>query len=175
MESAPLTRAQLLLGQRLGAYEVVRLVGKGATSIVFEGRHVALGKPVAIKVLHENLSNDRQVAGRFLREGKIAAQIRHPNAIDVMDVGEERGVAYLVMELLGGRDLKSLLAERRPLPLTESIAYALPILSALAHAHDLGAPNRGTSSSRSGTTRASSRRSSTSGCRSWTGSTTRSR
>ncbi|PNA40545.1 protein kinase, partial [Pseudomonas sp. MPR-AND1A] len=69
-------------GGRLGAYEILRHVGHGATASVFEGRHVALGKQVAIKVLHEHLASDAQVAARFLREGRVAAQLRHPNVLD---------------------------------------------------------------------------------------------
>ena len=142
MMAGGLARSERLKGARLGAYEIVRVLGHGATSSVFEARHVALGKPVAIKVLHDHLADDEQVTGRFLREGRVAAQLRHPNALDVMDVGEENGVAYLVMDLLDGRDLKAHLAEHGALPVNEAVAYLLPIASALAHAHDLGAVHR---------------------------------
>ncbi len=142
MMGGGLARSERLKGTRLGAYEIVRVVGHGATSSVFEARHVALGKPVAIKVLHDHLADDEQVTGRFLREGRVAAQLRHPNALDVMDVGEENGLAYLVMDLLDGRDLKAHLAEHGAIPVAEAIAYVLPIASALAHAHDLGAVHR---------------------------------
>ena len=88
------------IGAKLGPYEVLRFIGQGGTASVFEARHALLGKLVAIKVLHEHLASDPAVAGRFVQEARITAQLRHPHAIDVLDVGEDRGVAYLVMELL---------------------------------------------------------------------------
>jgi serine/threonine-protein kinase len=78
-------------GARFGAHEIVRLVGHGATASVFEALHVTLGKPVAIKLLHEHLSADEQIAGRFVREGQLTARLRHPNAVDVIDVGVQDG------------------------------------------------------------------------------------
>jgi serine/threonine-protein kinase len=107
----PLTRNEILLGAKLGPYEIVRFLGQGGTASVFEGRHALLRKLVAIKILHEHLANDASVASRFVQEGKITAQLRHPHAIDVLDVGEERGVAYLVMELLDGTNLGARLGD----------------------------------------------------------------
>ena len=136
------TRSDLLAGARFGQHEVVRLIGHGATATVFEARHVTLGKRVALKVLHDHLAADEQVSGRFVREGRVAAQLRHPNVLDVIDVGVENGMPYLVMELLQGQDLRAVLAERGALPLQEALGVLLPIASALAHAHDAGAIHR---------------------------------
>jgi len=137
-----LRRSELLTGARLGQHEIVRLLGQGATASVFEGRHVKLGKPVAVKVLHEHLAADAQTSGRFVREGQVAAQLRHPNAVDVIDVGVEAGTPYLVMELLHGQDLQHLLRERGALPVDEALAILLPIASALAQAHAQGILHR---------------------------------
>jgi serine/threonine protein kinase len=136
------SRAERLKGARFGQHEIVRFLGHGATASVFEARHVALGKRVAIKLLHEHLAQDEQLAARFLREGQIAARLRHPNAVDVVDVGVEAGVPYLVMELLEGGDLRSLLADVKVLTVEHALAFLLPIASALAHAHDLGVLHR---------------------------------
>ena len=137
-----LTRNEILLGAKLGPYEIVRFIGQGGTAGVFEGRHVALRKPVAIKILHDHLAGDSTIAARFVREGRIAAQLRHPNSLDVLDVGEERGVAYLVMELLDGTNLSTRLAERRALPLEDALALLFPVAAALAHAHGHGIIHR---------------------------------
>jgi serine/threonine protein kinase len=135
-------RTEQLKGVRFGAYEIVRLVGHGATASVFEASHVGLDKPVAIKILHEHLASDAQIAGRFLREGRVAARLRHPNIVSVLDVGADHGVPYLVMELLTGSDLRSLLADVRVLSVEHALTFLLPITSGLAHAHEAGVIHR---------------------------------
>jgi serine/threonine-protein kinase len=135
-------RAEQLRGARIGQHEIVRLIGQGATASVYEARHVALGTRVAIKVLHEHFAANAEVSGRFLREGRIAAQLRHPGIVDVFDVGVDRGGPYLVMELLEGRDLRAELDDRVKLAPAEAVAVALPIVAALSHAHDHGAVHR---------------------------------
>jgi serine/threonine protein kinase len=137
-----LTRAQALIGAKLGPYEIVRVIGQGGTAAVYEARHVALGKLVALKILHEHLASDADVSGRFVREARLTAQLRHPNAIDVLDVGEEQGVAYLAMELLEGTSLEAHLRARHVLPLEDALAILFPIAAALAHAHALGIIHR---------------------------------
>ena len=82
------------------------------------------------------------IAARFVREGRIAAQLRHPNSLDVLDVGEKRGLAYLVMELLDGCNLSTRLGERRALPLEDALALLFPVAAALAHAHGHGIIHR---------------------------------
>ncbi|HEY6458910.1 MAG TPA: serine/threonine-protein kinase [Polyangiaceae bacterium] len=136
------SRSSMLVGTRLGAYELVQLLGQGGTASVFEGRHVMLGKRVAVKVLHEHLVRDAQLAARFLREGRVAAQLHHANVLEVMDLGREGDVAWLVMELLEGRDLRAELAKVGRLSVEDTAAYLLPIASALAYAHRVGAVHR---------------------------------
>lgn len=131
-----------LRGVRVGPYEIVRLLGQGATSSVFEARHTVLGRPVAIKILHEHLARDERTVARFVREGRIAAQLRHPHVVDVVDVGEQEGTPFLVMELLDGVDLGTWLRARGPLPAPEALDTLLPLASALAAAHAAGALHR---------------------------------
>ncbi len=131
----PLTRAQALLGAKLGPYEIVRLVGQGGSAAVYEARHVALGKAVALKILHEHLASEAGVTERFVREARLTAQLRHPHALDVLDVGEDRGVAYLAMELLEGTSLEAHLRSHHALPLEDALALLFPIAAALAYAH----------------------------------------
>jgi len=135
-------RSSHLVGTRLGAYEVVRLAGHGATASVFEGVHAILGKRVALKVLHEHLTRDEMITARFLREGRVAARLQHPNILEVLDLGWEGGTAWLVMEYLEGRDLREELVRRGRLPAEEAIALLLPIASALSYAHSQGAVHR---------------------------------
>jgi serine/threonine-protein kinase len=131
----PLTRAQALLGAKLGPYEIVRLIGQGGSAAVYEARHIALGKGVALKILHEHLAGEAGVSERFVREARLTAQLRHPHALDVLDVGEDRGVAYLAMELLEGTSLEAHLRSHHTLPLEDALALLFPIAAALAYAH----------------------------------------
>ena len=135
-------RSEQLKGVRFGVYEIVRLVGHGATASVFEAIHIGLGKPVALKLLHEHLSADEQITSRFLREGRVAARLQHPHIVSVIDVGDDHGVPHLVMELLNGGDLRSLLASVGVLSVEHALAFLVPIASALAHAHDAGVIHR---------------------------------
>jgi serine/threonine protein kinase len=134
--------ADALEGARAGPYEIVRRVGRGATASVYEARHTALGKRVALKRLHDHLADDEQVVGRFLREGRIAARLRHPHIATVLDVGSEGGIPYLVMEFLSGEDLRSLLAKEHVLDVPRALELLLPIASALVYAHDTGVIHR---------------------------------
>jgi serine/threonine protein kinase len=131
-----------LKGARLGAYEIVRLRGHGSSASVFEGVHVALGKPVAIKLLHDHLADDSRIRNRFLREGQVVARLRHPNIVEALDVGVFEDVPYLVMELLVGVDLREHLAGKPALPLEEALALLLPIAAGLAAAHAAGVIHR---------------------------------
>ena len=89
-------------GTRLGNYELTALIGQGGMGSVYSGVHLGLGKRVAIKTLRSELSADLDVRARFLREGKAAAAVRHPNVVGVDDVGIHGDTPYLVMELLEG-------------------------------------------------------------------------
>jgi serine/threonine protein kinase len=131
-----------LKGVRLGAYEIGALIGHGATASVFEGIHTGLGKRVALKVLHEHLTTDEEMRARFVREGRVAAKLEHPNVVGILDVGVDGDVAYLVMERLDGQDLAALLREKKRLSLVEALEIVLPVAAALAFAHDQGVVHR---------------------------------
>src|SRR5262249_10140399 len=123
---------------QFGQYEVVRLVGRGGMARVFEGRHPQLGSRVALKVMLSAVAEDPPAAARFLPEAKTASQIRHPNVVEVFDVGTQDGLPFLVMEYVDGADLATLLKEKGPLPIAGAIDVFLPVLSAVATAHATG-------------------------------------
>jgi serine/threonine protein kinase len=131
-----------LVGVMLGRYLIERLLGEGGMGAVYAARHQDLGKSAAVKVLHERYDESEEVRGRFLREGQTASRIRHPNIVDVYDVGTEQGRAYLVMELLDGESLAGLLARERPLSVQRIADLLVPVTSALAAAHELGIVHR---------------------------------
>jgi serine/threonine protein kinase len=135
---APPTRSDLLKGTRLGSYEVGTLLGHGGMASVFEGMHVGLGKPVAIKVLHEHVAQHEAMRARFVREARLAATLEHPNVVTILDVGVEGDLAFLVMERLQGEDLAAHLraSAGKRLPLQDALVIVLPLASALSFAHE---------------------------------------
>ena len=98
--------ALLAPGSRFGNYVVHERIGQGAMGNVYRAEHALLGKPVALKVLDASLLMNADARSRFVREGQAAAAIKHPNVVDITDVGVFEGTPYLVMELLVGEDLQ---------------------------------------------------------------------
>lgn len=129
-------------GSKLGAYSIVRALGQGAMGAVYEGVHETLGKRAAIKVLLGAQSSNPDLRARFVREGQAAARIHHRHVVDVYDVGVSGSTPFLVMELLQGEDMASLLERECPLPLERTMDLMVPVLCALAVAHDLGVIHR---------------------------------
>jgi Protein kinase domain len=132
------SRVDLSPGALVGQYRVARHLGSGGMGSVYHVTHATLGRPLALKVLHASvLSSDPDSAGRFLREARAAARIKHPNIVDVFDFGYlGDGRPYLVMELLGGHSLADVIDG--PLEPRRVTALAKQLASALAAAHDCG-------------------------------------
>lgn len=126
----------------IGSYQVIRLLGRGATSCVYECRHAALGRIVAIKVLHAHLVVDSIAVERFRREGQAAARVDHPNVVKVLDIGEHEGVPYLVMDRVSGDDLKTYLRQRSLMPVADIVECMLGVVAGIAAAHDAGVVHR---------------------------------
>ena len=141
-ENPPDAEDTLPAGTELGRYQIARLMGRGGMGAVYEGTHRDLKKRVAIKTLHPAVAAMPGARARFLREGEAASRIRHPNVVDVTDVGTENGITYLVMEFLEGEDLSSLLRRVGALPFAESVDLMLPVFAAISVAHDEGVIHR---------------------------------
>src|SRR5262245_27585086 len=144
MQANPETTAgsTLAVGSYLGKYQVIRLLGEGGMGAVYEGVHVAIGKKVAIKIMRPDLAADPDARARFLREAQLTSRVRHPDAVDVTDVGVEAGQTFLVMALLDGEDLASYIQWRGRLPLEQAADFMLAIAAAVAAAHDEGIIHR---------------------------------
>ncbi len=134
--------ASLQAGQIIaGKYQLLSPIGEGGMGVVWRARHLALGRDVAIKLIHE-ASVDGTLRERFLREARHAASVRHPNVVDVIDIGStEAGLPFFVMELLEGRTLGARLALGR-LPLEEVLWIAVGTLRGLAAVHAAGLLHR---------------------------------
>jgi serine/threonine-protein kinase len=133
-----------LVGQLLdGRYTVLERLGAGGMSVVYLARHELLKKPVAVKVLREELAQSKASLSRFHREARAAASIGDPHIVDVTDYGfTDRGDAYIVMERLEGRDLRRAIAAEGTLAAGRAVAIARQILRALQAAHARGIIHR---------------------------------
>jgi serine/threonine-protein kinase len=129
-------------GTTFGRYVIQRQLGAGGMGAVFEAVHVDLKKHVAIKVMLPEAAQNPMARARFLREGEAVAKLRHPNVVDIADVGVIGDTPYLVMEFLDGEDLGHLLDRVRALPLPALIDLMLPVLDAVSAAHEAGIVHR---------------------------------
>ena len=124
-----------------GRYRLRRQIAAGGMGTVWEGEDLALGRPVAVKLLSDALAADPGIAERFRREARAAAGLTHPNVARVLDYGEDAQTRFIVMELLRGETLAAQLV-RGPLPPAEAAAVAAEIADALAAAHATGVIHR---------------------------------
>ena len=124
-----------------GRYEVLRRIGEGAMAEVWEVRHVALHSRAAVKVLNADLAKDPDLRNRFLAEGRIQAQLRHPNIVAVTDV-ITRPAPGLVMEYVEGLTLSDHLEHTGPLDVKQVKSLFMPVLAAVHEAHRAGIVHR---------------------------------
>jgi tRNA A-37 threonylcarbamoyl transferase component Bud32 len=132
----------LAQGVAFGTYVVHERIGRGGMATVYRAEHRLLEKPVALKVMDRTLLETPVGLQRFLLEGRAAASIKHPNVVDITDVGVHDGVPYLVMELLAGEDLDTHLRKQRLLDSGAAVRVALPVVAALHAAHGSGVVHR---------------------------------
>jgi serine/threonine-protein kinase len=133
MASPEAARARL---PSLTKYEVIEEIGHGGMATVYRARDPRLGREVAVKIIHPHLRDSREVAHRFAVEAKAVAKLRHRNIVEVYDVSaEDEPEQYLVTELLEGRTLRSILAERGAMPPEVAAALGIELCDALEHAH----------------------------------------
>jgi len=125
-----------------GRYRVEDVLGRGGMATVYLARDAELDRPVAVKVLAEHMADTPSFHDRFLREAKLAAQLSHPNVVQVFDVGEDNGRPFIVMECVQGSTLADELKQRGPLDPTDVVDLALQICGGLEHAHAAGLVHR---------------------------------
>jgi serine/threonine-protein kinase len=133
-----------LLGRVVGdRYAVNGVIGEGAMGIVYEAEHLAIGKLVAVKVLHPRHAQDREAISRLRHEARVAGTLGHPNICAIYDMGRlDDGSPYLVMERLHGETLAERLDREKRLSVSDMQDITLQVLSALAAAHQRGVVHR---------------------------------
>ncbi|MGN1012721.1 MAG: Stk1 family PASTA domain-containing Ser/Thr kinase [Clostridia bacterium] len=125
-----------LIGRILaGRYEIIEKVGEGGMAYVFKARDNLLNRYVAVKILKDEFSKDEVFVKRFRTEAQSAASLIHPNIVSVFDVGEDKGISYIVMELLESKTLKDYIEAKGPLSSEITLKIAAQIASALEAAH----------------------------------------
>src|SRR5438876_2516690 len=97
------------LRETLGPYRILGPLGAGGMGEVYVARDPSLGRTVAIKVLPQRFSGDRESLSRFTREARSASALNHPNIVTIHEVGTDGGTPYIVMEHIEGSDLRTLL------------------------------------------------------------------
>src|SRR5215212_7719804 len=128
-------------GTRLGAYEIVGLLGAGGMGEVYRARDARLHRDVAIKVLPAAFATDAERMTRFEQEARAAAALNHPNILAVHDLGQHDGAPFIVTELLDGTSLRDALHDGA-LPARKAIECGVQIAQGLAAAHDKGIVHR---------------------------------
>jgi dipeptidyl aminopeptidase/acylaminoacyl peptidase len=130
-----------MIGGTVGHYDVEEQLGAGAMGVVYKATDTRLGRPVALKLLHDDLSRDPERVARFEREARLLASLNHPNIAGVHGFEEHGGVAFLVLEYVPGATLAERLAQG-PLPLRAALAIGVQIADALEAAHERGIIHR---------------------------------
>ena len=128
-------------GTRIGKYEVVEELGRGAMGVVYVGHDPDLDRKVALKVMAANIMQDTELSLRFRKEAQAVAKLQSPNIVTVYDFGYHQDSPYFAMELVVGNDLESRLRKNPP-SLSEKLNIVIQVCQGLEHAHKQGVIHR---------------------------------
>ncbi len=116
-------------------YQVIEKLGAGGMAVAYKARDMRLGRFVTVKVLKDEYSENDDFLAKFSSEASAAASLSHHNIVRVYDVGEDRGINYIVMEYVHGESLKKTIEKKAPFDTLTTLSVAMQIASALSHAH----------------------------------------
>jgi tRNA A-37 threonylcarbamoyl transferase component Bud32 len=123
-------------------YDLEEVVGSGGMSAVYKARDTLLERNVALKILHQQFTDDEEYVARFRHEARTVAQLSHPNIVTVIDRGEDGGRQFIVFEYVDGENLKEFLERNGPLPVRRALELGIEIARGLAFAHQHGLVHR---------------------------------
>jgi putative nucleotidyltransferase with HDIG domain len=141
-ETQVLHKPASLVGQVVGGYRLVTALRSGGMGTVYYAEHTVIGRRAAVKVLHPEVSRNPQLVSRFLIEARAANDIRHPNVVEITDLGQSGDLHYIVMSFLEGETLGERLEREEILDEASTVRIVRQIASALAAAHDHGIVHR---------------------------------
>ncbi|NLD82720.1 MAG: serine/threonine protein kinase, partial [Clostridiales bacterium] len=123
-------------------YELVEFIGKGGMALVYRAIDRRTGHSVAVKILRPEYNQDAEFSSRFEREATAASRMSHHNIVNLLDVGQDGDIRYLVMEYVNGQTLKDVIRQKGALSPQVAAQIGIRILSALQHAHNNGIIHR---------------------------------
>jgi serine/threonine-protein kinase len=140
--AAAARKKQLVGKQVAGRFTVKRFLGEGGMATVYVAEQDAEPREVALKIMNEELTNDRTFVRRFQREAKASSRVKHPCSVQIIDYGVADGLSYIAMELLVGDDLYVLLQREGSLTQARAVRILIEVCDALVVAHELGIVHR---------------------------------
>ncbi len=141
-ETQVLHKPASLVGQIVGGYRLVTALRSGGMGTVYYAEHTVIGRRAAVKVLHPEVSRNPQLVSRFLIEARAANDIRHPNVVEITDLGQSGDLHYIVMSFLEGETLGERLEREKTFDEASTVRIVRQVASALAAAHDRGIVHR---------------------------------
>ena len=132
---------RVLIGKQIGAYRITSLLGAGGMGEVYRAEDTRLGRPVAVKVLPEELAQDKERLHRFVREARAASAFNHANVAHIYEIGRSDGLHFIAMEYVEGQNLVQRMSGQ-PLELTEVLEIGIQAADALEEAHRKGITHR---------------------------------
>jgi putative nucleotidyltransferase with HDIG domain len=138
----PAQRSAKMTGRVFGGYRLVTPMRSGGMGTVYYAEHTLIGRRAAVKILHPEVSRNPQVLARFLIEARAANDIRHPNVVEITDIGQSDDVHFIVMSFLDGETVGERLERNKILDEDVAVRIVRQVASALAAAHDHGIVHR---------------------------------
>ena len=130
-----------LVGRQIGSYQILSLLGAGGMGEVYRAEDTRLGRPVAVKVLPEELAQDKERLHRFVREARAASALNHANVAHIYEIGQSDGLHFIAMEYVEGQSLAQKMSGQ-PLELKEVLDIGIQAADALEEAHRKGITHR---------------------------------
>ncbi len=129
---------------KLGRFEILAEIGRGAMGIVYKAKDPMLERTVAIKTINMGMDQDgaEMYEKRFYQEARAAGGLNHPNIVTVYDIGKTESACYMAMEYIEGAELRTLLLPGKPLPVARALSIAAQVAEGLAYAHERGVVHR---------------------------------
>ncbi len=133
-----------MVSATIGRYHIIEELGRGGMGVVYHGHDPLLNRPVAIKILSQQLIQNPEAKERFIREAQAAARLNHPNITAIYDINEHEGIYYLVFEFISGSSLDKILKAQqgKAMGILEALEIFVPMAQALNYAHEHGIVHR---------------------------------